>query len=175
MAIVPSTAEILSRSMSVFTTVPDFAMPVMNWASTAPPKSGVGTEIDQRNHFATEVDDALDVLRHVRHGRNRAEADDLAHLQHRDAVRLLAKRERQVFARLRTGGDLVGGVLMGAGCFHREDFRDSVRGGRSAGSSGTAYAAASPFRGFSFTRALTSRIRPTRPSPRIAAPAKLVC
>ena len=43
MAIVPSTAEILSRSMRVLTVVPDLAMPVMNMASIAPPKSGVGS------------------------------------------------------------------------------------------------------------------------------------
>ena len=40
------------------------------------------------------------MLRHVGHRRDRAEADDLPHFQHRDPIRLLAERECQILARL---------------------------------------------------------------------------
>ena len=55
-------------------------------------------QVDDRNHLAAQVDHALDVRRHLRHRGDVHQLDDLAHLEHRQAVLLAAEREGQVLA-----------------------------------------------------------------------------
>ena len=56
------------------------------------------SQVDDRNDLAAQVDDATDIGRHLRHGRDGNIADDLAHLQHLHAVGLALQGEREVFA-----------------------------------------------------------------------------
>ena len=56
------------------------------------------TKVHHRDDFASQVDDALHVRGHLGHLRDWEHADDLADLEHRDAVGLTAAEECQVFS-----------------------------------------------------------------------------
>ena len=64
----------------------------------------LGPEVENRNDFAPEIDDALDVLRHPGDRRDGTQADDLADAEDRQPVGLPAQLEGQVAPRFRGDG-----------------------------------------------------------------------
>ena len=66
----------------------------------------LGPQVQDGDHSAAQIDNALDVMRHLWHGRNRAKPDDFPDIEHRNTVGTGPQNEREVPASTRSHRDI---------------------------------------------------------------------